>query len=516
MAGRVQAFQSATPAAAADVCIVVEGCYPYVPGGVSAWIDWLIKSQPQLSFSVVTLWPRQQTIAPRYSPPPNLKSIHHLYLQSFGARPSASVRTSDAALQSLSAALTALMTEGGTSALQRTMSELSRARGQVPLDRIFNSPAAWRIVQDMYRRDMPNGSFINYFWAWRALLGGMLSVFEFELPEASVYHTISTGYAGLFAARAQLETGKPAILTEHGIYTNERRIELLMADWVVDTIDKGHALDDPRIDLRDLWIRAFEAYARTCYEAATNVVTLYRDNQQPQRLLGAGDAKLQVIANGIDVKRFAAIQAPKAGARPTIALIGRVVPIKDVKTYIEAAHILKSRVPDLRAWIMGPVDEDPGYHRECVALVEEYGLQETVIFTGPVSILDYLGDIHVALLTSLSESQPLVVLEAGAAGIPFVSTDVGSCREIIEGPENEHPHLGSGGAITHLAAPDELADAAHQFLTGPARRHAAGEALRARVAAYYTSERAAEAYRELYSGLAGVKAPPLNLLGASG
>lgn len=503
MTAPAQAIKPVADVAHCDVCIVVEGCYPYVPGGVSAWIDWLIKSQPETSFSVVSLWPRRQTLAPRYSPPPNLHGVHHLYLQEFGARPSARARPPDGALHSLSAALTGLMTEGGTAALSRAMNELANARGQVSLDRLFNSPAAWQIVQDMYRREMPNGSFINYFWAWRALLGGILSVFEYPLPEAGVYHTISTGYAGLFAARARLETGKPAILTEHGIYTNERRIELLMADWVVDTIDKGHALDDPRIDLRDLWIRAFESYARTCYEAATNVVTLYRDNQKPQRLLGANEGKLQVIANGIDIKRFAAISEPKPGARPTMALIGRVVPIKDVKTYIEAAHILKRRVPDLRAWIMGPIDEDPDYHRECVALVEDYGLQETVLFTGAVNILDYLGEIHVALLTSLSESQPLVVLEAGAAGIPFVSTDVGSCREIIEGMDDERPHLGSGGAMTHLAAPDELAAAAEQFLTDPVKRRAAGEALRARVAASYTSERAAGAYQDLYGRLLG-------------
>jgi polysaccharide biosynthesis protein PelF len=484
-------------AEAADICIIVEGCYPYVPGGVSAWIDWLMKSQPETSFSIVALWPRPMKMKPRYAPPPNMLHLDHLYLQQFGAHPTTRGEP-PVGIERLGESFTRFMTGGGAFALGEVMEELAILRRKYDLPQLFNSPVAWQLAQDMYRREMPNGSFLHYFWAWRALLGGLLSVLEFPLPRAKAYHTISTGYAGLFAARAQIESGRPAVLTEHGIYTNERRIELLMADWVADTIDKGHGLSDPRIDLRDMWIRAFEAYARTCYETMTDVITLYSDNQQPQRLLGADERKLKVIANGIDVDRFSKIPPAADDARPTIALIGRVVPIKDVKTFIEAAKLLKDSVPEVRAWVLGPTDEDPEYYRECAAVVAELGLEDTVIFTGPVNILEYLGQIHVMVLTSLSESQPLVVLEAGAAGIPFVSTDVGSCREIIEGPFTEVPHFGHGGVITHLAAAGEIAEACSKLLLNHDLRRRAGEALRSRVSAHYTSRKAATAYTSLY------------------
>lgn len=492
-----------------DVCIIVEGCYPYISGGVSAWIDWLIKSQPDTRFSVVALWPRPMRIPSRYAPPSNLLRLDHLYLQQFGSRPALRGKVPPG-IEHLGECLTRVMTGGGSTALTDAIEELSHVRRRQDLHQVFNSPAAWQLVQDMYRREMPNGSFLHYFWAWRALLGGMLSVLEFPLPRAKAYHTISTGYAGLLAARARLETGRPALLTEHGIYTNERRIELLMADWVADTIDKGHVLDDPRIDLRDMWIRAFEAYARTCYETVTEVVTLYSDNQRPQMLLGADQRKLKVIANGIELARFVEIQPAPATARPTMALIGRVVPIKDVKTYIEAANLLKGSVPGLRAWVIGPTDEDPDYYKECQALVAEHGLEETVVFTGPVNIVDYLGQIHVMVLTSLSESQPLVVLEAGAAGIPFVSTDVGSCREIIEGHASEVPRFGHGGTITHLAAADEIADACGQLLLDHELRRRAGDALKGRVAAHYTSKKATDAYRALYADVMTAPTAPLH------
>ncbi|MEQ1710695.1 MAG: GT4 family glycosyltransferase PelF [Hyphomicrobium sp.] len=491
---------SGAPSKDADVCIIVEGCYPYVPGGVSSWIDWLIRSQPDTTFSIVALWPRPTAQPPRYTLPGNVIEFRHVFLQDFGAAP----RTRSAmppGIAEFGQALTRLTTEGGVEALWDVTTRLREIKKHIPLPVLFNSPVAWRLVQDMYAAEMPYGSFLHYFWAWRALLGGLFATLEFELPRARVYHTISTGYAGVLAARAAIETGRPSLLTEHGIYTNERRVELLMADWVTDIVDKGHMLDDPRFDLRDMWVRAFEAYARTCYEASTEVVTLYQDNQRLQKALGADTGKLRVIANGIDVRKFAGL--PRAGPtdRPTMALIGRVVPIKDIQTFIAAARLVRERIPDVRAWIMGPTDEDEDYFAACRELVARLGLGHTVQFTGAVNIVEYLPQVHVAVLTSLSESQPLVVLEAGAAGVPFVATNAGSCREIIEGRSDEVPPFGPGGIVTDLVAPDQIAAAIVGLLGDHHRRETYGDALRARVETYYTSERAAGAYTSLYRRL---------------
>lgn len=482
----------------ADVCIIVEGAYPFVPGGVSSWIDWLIRTQPDLTFSVVALLPRPADQKARYARPPNVVSFQIVYLQDFGAPPVKRMRVPDD-IDELALALSQLTTVGGMSALADVMTRLSRVREIMALPVMFNSPVAWRLVERMYSAEMPFASFLHYFWGWRALLGGLFAVLECPLPRARVYHTISTGYAGVLAARAALETGNPALLTEHGIYTNERRIELLMAEWVADTVDKGHALDDPRFDLRDMWVRAFEAYARTCYETSAEVITLYGDNQRVQRVLGADGDRLRVIANGIDLTRFAGISPPPATATPSIALIGRVVPIKDVKTYIRAASHLATRLPALKAYIIGPTDEDLDYAEDCRGLVRELGLEAVVEFTGAVDIVQYLPKIHVVVLTSLSESQPLVVLEAGASGIPFVSTNVGSCREILEGRPDEVPSLGIGGIITDVVDDRAIADAVERLLRDPELRYRYGQTLKQRVAATYTSEQAAAAYRTLYA-----------------
>jgi len=491
-------WTDALSAETADVCIIVEGAYPYVPGGVSSWIDWLITSQPQTSFSVVALLPRPTGQKPRYRRPPNVIGFQNVYLQDFGSRPIKRLRV-PASTTALAEALSELTTVGGSRSLAGVQRQLSVITRTLPLPVLFNSPIAWRLVEEMYRIEMPFASFLHYFWGWRAILGGLFATLDCPLPPARIYHTISTGYAGVLAARASIETGRPALLTEHGIYTNERRIELLMAEWVADTVDKGHALDDPRFDLRDMWVRAFEAYARTCYEACAEVVTLYGDNQRAQLVLGADSHRLKVIANGIDPSRFAAVTpAPDGGIR-VIALIGRVVPIKDVKTYIRAAKHLAVRLPALKAYVIGPTDEDEAYAEECRQLVRDLGLEAIVEFTGAVDIVQYMPRIHVVVLTSLSESQPLVVLEAGAAGIPFVATNVGSCREIIEGRRDEFPPLGRGGIVTDVVDDRAIADAVWSLLTDSALRRQYGETLRARVTGIYTSVKAAEAYRELYA-----------------
>ena len=81
------------------------------------------------------------------------------------------------------------------------------------------------------------------------------------------------------------------------------------------------------------------------------------------------------------------------------------------------------------------------------------------------------------------------------------STNVGSCREIIEGRADERPALGPGGIVTDLVAPLQIADAVASLLADPALRHKYGETLRARVAQTYTSAQAVAAYNHLYARL---------------
>src|SRR6266849_997748 len=64
----------------ADVCMIVEGAYPYVSGGVSAWVHGVIRRQSDLRFCVVAIVPEPPPPAAKYGGLPNLQALHHLYL----------------------------------------------------------------------------------------------------------------------------------------------------------------------------------------------------------------------------------------------------------------------------------------------------------------------------------------------------------------------------------------------------------------------------------------------------
>jgi glycosyltransferase involved in cell wall biosynthesis len=110
-------------------------------------------------------------------------------------------------------------------------------------------------------------------------------------------------------------------------------------------------------------------------------------------------------------------------------------------------------------------------------------------------------DLDVVVLTSFSEGQPLVILEAHARGVPVITTDVGACRELIEGREADDRAIGPSGFVTRVAAPKETAAALVRLARDPQLRRRLGAAGWRRVAAYYQRRDMLSAYRALYASL---------------
>jgi glycosyltransferase involved in cell wall biosynthesis len=150
---------------------------------------------------------------------------------------------------------------------------------------------------------------------------------------------------------------------------------------------------------------------------------------------------------------------------------------------------------------MGPTDEDEDYYQECLEIVTHASAFDTIEFTGRVNIEEYLPKVDIMVLTSISEGQPLVILEAGAAGIPSVATNVGACSEMIYGRTDEQPNLGDGGMICPLSSPYEVANALHRLITDKEYYDGCCVAIKNRVKKYYNKERENTAYRKLYESM---------------
>ena len=487
----------------ADVCLLLEGTYPYVHGGVASWTHALIEAAPHLTFSVVSLMPDRKQREEKYKFPANVIEHHNIYLDSgFQGR---GLRLGDQKISdTFCEHMQKVFTKGNFSSFVAALDMIEQTRcGQRVL---LNSRAGWRSMEKAYSALLPNAPLVEFFWTWRVLQRSMISLLAAPLPQASIYHAISTGYAGVFGARAHQRTGKPFIITEHGIYTNERRIEIGLAEWLYDSGRGGFGVQDINPELKDIWQQAFSSFAKLAYDSADQVTTLYTGNQMFQRADGANPAKLRVIPNGVDYARYSKIVRQQTD-RPTVALIGRVVPIKDIRTFIFAGAALKKRVPNLCALVLGPEDEDEEYSKECRQLVAQEGLEGCVSFEGRVNVAEYLGRIDAVALTSLSEAQPLVLLEAGAAGVPSVATDVGSCREILEGFSQDSVQ-GHGGVVAPVGDALAIAAGLEKILTNDDLRMRMGGVMKKRVENTYNKTIVDKIYNDLYEGfLEGAQRP---------
>ena len=181
-----------------------------------------------------------------------------------------------------------------------------------------------------------------------------------------------------------------------------------------------------------------------------------------------------------------------------IGAVLRVVPIKDVKTMLLSFDLVKKAVPEAELRIMGNVGENPAYYEECLELLEELGTQD-VSFLGQVDVKVHLPEIDLLLLSSISEGQPLAMLEGMAAGIPFVATNVGNCRELLEGAPGDL--LGMAGRIVPVMDSAAVAKAVIDCITNPKLLRQMGETGRMRVAQHYNKEAVLRQYWQLYQTL---------------
>ncbi|MFH0920447.1 MAG: GT4 family glycosyltransferase PelF [Fibrobacterota bacterium] len=489
-----------------DVCLIVEGTYPYVTGGVSAWVHQLIGSLHNLRFAVLHLSATADTLREfQYKFPPNVTYFQEIFLQD--ARPEAlpDYKKFPGHWKDDLIAMHQRLAGGDARALEPAVNRFHSGHGPgLSLEEMLYSKPSWEMVERFYKEKAGDLSFLDYFWTWRFTHLPLFSILQQRLPDARVYHAVSTGYAGLCGALAKMRTGAPFMLTEHGIYTRERRLEIEEAEWIYR--DEGGAITEERRQyFRDWWIRMFATLGRVAYQAADPIVTLCESNRAVQVAEGADPHRTRIIPNGIFPELFrdaqAAFTARDPGRPFTIGFAGRVVSIKDMKTLLRAIKIVRSAEPGVQALILGPLDEEPDYTRECQELCDILDIAPAVRFLGPVDLQRYYPQMDCLVLTSISEGQPLVILEAGCVGLPVVATDVGACRELLQGVSAEDRALGESGLVTPIANPEATAAALLRLARDPALRQRLGETGQRRVTTHYRQQDLLAEYNTLYQNL---------------
>ena len=158
--------------------------------------------------------------------------------------------------------------------------------------------------------------------------------------------------------------------------------------------------------------------------------------------------KLAVIDNGVPLEPFLKIPPRSPNGEFVFGAVGRLVPVKDHISLLEAFSKLGTKYPRCRLEILGEGPLRPILEAKITAL----NLHERVQLRGySADVPGFLSRVHTFVMSSISEGLPLTILEAMASGLPVVATDVGGVAEVVS--------KSGCGWLCPPSAPDRLADA---------------------------------------------------------
>lgn len=290
-----------------------------------------------------------------------------------------------------------------------------------------------------------------------------------EVTKPDVIHTHQVGplwYIGRAAARL----GIPVIHTEH-----------------IDNVAKASGPWN-KLKCRLLWRRAAKFADRFCCVSQDIADSVGLWGTVPR-------AKLAVVLNGIDADRFAD-RAEALGLRRSLGIsdgervigsVGRLHEVKRQDLLIGAVADLRARSANVRLLLIGDGPEMENLTR----LAETLGIRSAVVFAGYQSQPQrYLPCMDLFALTSRLEGLPLALLEAWAAGLPVVSSDVGGIPKVVD--------HGVNGLLFRNGDSKGLSWSLETLLADPALAEALGRAGRDTVLRSYTLDRMAEQYERHY------------------
>jgi glycosyltransferase involved in cell wall biosynthesis len=198
-------------------------------------------------------------------------------------------------------------------------------------------------------------------------------------------------------------------------------------------------------------------------------------------------ARIETIYNGIDVARFAT-RGMRAEKRRALGWPDdqRIVLMVAVLRRGKGHEVLFRAIPRLNRAVPGVSVKVIGDGELSALLLEQAsGLGDAVEFLGErADVPELLGAGDALVLPSWGEALPTVLIEAGAASLPVVATDVGGVREIVI--EGETGYLVEPGDAVAIA------DRLEQVLNDPVRARAMGESARRRVNEIFSLEHQAE------------------------
>ena len=238
-----------------------------------------------------------------------------------------------------------------------------------------------------------------------------------EIKSNDIIHAHGHPYlSSLTAAKLARRYGKPFVLTQHNTFIEYNGI------W--DNVEKINDLTIGKQNLKE----------------AKKIITVSNATKDYVLRLGADPCKVEVIHNGVDLKRFKLIKGARAAVRKNLGIpeeavvvttVRRLVYKNGIDTLIESAKVTVQKNPQLVYLIIG---KGPDFV-DVKARIAQLGLEKNFLLAGFVPDEDLPNFYNAAdffvLPSKSGEGLPLVTLEAMACGLPILSTDVGGIKEVL-------------------------------------------------------------------------------------
>lgn len=401
------------------ICVILEGCYPYIRGGVSTWMHQYINNMPEHEFVLWVIGAKAEDKDKfTYELPKNVVGVQQVFLDD-------ALRVKD------SGVFQHRFNEAEKEALRRLVAsdkpnwellfEMYQVRKINPMAYLKSQSFLDTLIETC-REEFPYIAFSDAFHSVRSRLLPVLYLMGTPIPEADCYHAISTGYGGLLATMGAYIHHKPLLLTEHGIYTREREEEIIRSDWVARAF-KPH------------WIDFFYMLSDMIYARAFRVSALFTRAMHTQIDMGCPAEKCRVIENGISYENLAGIPLKPAASYVDIGVVVREADEENMAAIVGAFGALAARIGHVRLHVIGgkmpkikedpTLDEDARKAREallaaengkakqiednlkkCQSLLNEQGLREKAIFPGiEVDIAEYAKLLDFILLPGVPQEQ---------------------------------------------------------------------------------------------------------------
>ena len=480
------------------ITLTGEGTYPYVTGGVSTWVDLLIKELGNIDFVIMPIL-MHPYVKSKFEIPSNVLKIIKIPL--WGTEePTEYVKEGDFSViyRSKLRTLKELEAQEKLIELLEYLIDFIYAKeddyeklGDVIVDfheffhhydyhESFRSLEVWeaykkkmKIIFEKEEKDLP--SVHDMIEGLRLLYRFFITLLA-PVEESDIYHSSAAAFCGLPCIIAKKKYGSKFLLTEHGIYVRE---QYLYASRVGVP---------PRT--KEFLLGMISMIVKLNYHFADVISPVCDYNQRWERAWGADEKKLLTIYNGVDLFIFKKM-AQKFTARKTVVMVARIDPLKDIETYLRTCLLVRETFPDVLFKLYGPI-VDQGYYDKCYALYESLQLQDNFEFSGLTSNPAHAyNEGDVVMLTSISEAFPFVVIEAMACEKVVVSSDVGGTKEVLEG-------------YGYVVKPKDIkgfADAVIEVLTDRQKTHKMEIEARKKVLDGFTIEDMVQNYHTLYNNL---------------